>query len=99
MIRMNTAADNMMLDITLIVENVAILSHEFVGIGIRINATWDLISNESEVNYLTCLSTAPLSEDPEASCIATDVSEQKVYHASIQYLHLDMLGNLLVGYS
>ena len=63
-------------DITLLVENVDVLSSEFVGSGIiRINATWVVISTESEVNYLTCISIAPLSEEPENSCIAIAVSE------------------------
>ncbi len=70
---------NNMPGITLLVENVSVLSHEFVTSEIiRIHATWDLISNESEVNYLTCISMASLYEEPGTLCIATDVSKLKV---------------------
>ena len=60
-------------DIILFVENVDVLSHyiyEFlVPSVIIIHATWDVISTECEVNYLTCISTAPLYEEPENSCM------------------------------
>ncbi len=65
-------------DITLFVANVDVLSYEFFGNGrIIINATWDVVSteHESEVNYLTCISTAPLSaKESRYSCIDTEVS-------------------------
>ena len=75
----------------LLVENVDVLSYVFVTSGIiRINATWDVNSTESEVNYLTCISTAPLSEEPGDTCIDITVSELATYmqsrmHASNQF--------------